>query len=325
MTFRLAVALIGLLAAAPASAGEREIEVPGPEGPLKGVLTQPATPTRPPVVLVIPGSGPTDRDGNNSYGIKAAPYRLLARALERRGIATLRIDKRGLFSSRAAIADANAVRLSDYVDDVGAWTTALRREAGAECVWLLGHSEGGLIALLAANQMSGLCGLLLVATPGRPMGDILREQLGRDPANAPLLAQAMWAIEALEAGREVDDADLHPALRPLFAKPVQGFLIDLLARDPADLAARLSLPMLIVQGRRDLQVGEVDAARLKAARPGPHLVFIDDMNHVLKPVPPTGGRQANLAAYADPDLPLADGLAGALADFIDASRSAGSK
>ena len=132
----------------------------------------------------------------------------------------------------------------------------IRRDLGVDCVWLLGHSEGTLVAMLADQDRTGLCGLLLVAGPGRPLGDLLREQLRANPAIAPLLDQALVAIRALEAGRAVDDEKLHPALLPLFHKSVQGFLRDLLARDPADLVARVSVPVLILQGGRDLQVSE---------------------------------------------------------------------
>ncbi len=322
---RLAVALSAfVLATTPGLGGpvERQIKAPGPQGPLRGALRHPATPA-PPVVLIIPGSGPTDRDGNNLLGIKAATYRLVAEGLAARGIASVRIDKRGMFSSRVATPDPNAVRLADYVDDVRSWLKVIRRDPGADCVWLLGHSEGALVAMLAGRESEGLCGLLLVAAPGRPLGDVLRQQLRDGPANAALLDQALGALDALEAGREVDDEKLHPALLALFAKSVQGFLRDLLARDPAELIARVSVPVLILRGGRDLQVTETDAARLKAARPDARLVVLDEMNHVLKAVPAGGGRQANLAAYVNPDLPLADGVIDTLAEFIAATPTGG--
>ncbi|MFX8824841.1 hypothetical protein ABTM64_20000, partial [Acinetobacter baumannii] len=90
--------------------------------------------------------------------------------------------------------------------DTLGWAALLRGRLGLDCVWLLGHSEGGLIALVAARQPAGLCGLVLVATAGRPLGAVLRAQLRANPANAPMLDAAMPAIEALEAGRRVDTA-----------------------------------------------------------------------------------------------------------------------
>lgn len=302
-----------------AAAQERTMAAPGPAGPLQGTLLIPAPRAdgkAPPVVLIIPGSGPTDRDGNNTYGVRAATYRLLAEDLAGRGVASVRIDKRGLFASAAAVADPNAVTIPDYADDVHAWVEAIRSETGAACVWVLGHSEGALVALAAAQDASsGICGLVLVAGAGRPLGDVLREQLRANPAMAPLLPQALAAISALEAGQRVDASTLDPSLLPLFAPQVQGFLISAFSYDPAKLLAGYRGPALILQGGRDLQVTTADARRLAAANGTARLVLLPNANHVLKAVA-TDGRAANIATYADPALPLADGAGAAIADFV---------
>ncbi|MFN6934060.1 MAG: alpha/beta hydrolase, partial [Tsuneonella sp.] len=216
------IAGVAFAASVPLTAQE-PLTAPGPQGDLAGTLIRPAHGA--PVVIVIPGSGPTDRDGNNPAGVKAAPYRFLAAALGERGVGTVRIDKRGMFGSKSAVADANAVTIDDYVTDVAAWTGAARAATGRECVWLLGHSEGGLVALAAAQKVSNLCGIIVVASPGRPMGTLLREQLSANPANAPVLPDALSAIERLETGERVDVAALHPALQGLFNPAVQGYLI----------------------------------------------------------------------------------------------------
>jgi len=305
--------LAAALAAAPAPAG-LPIEAPGPLASLKGSLLAPAGKSRA-TVLIVPGSGPTDRDGNNSMGVAAAPYRMLAEALAERGVTTVRIDKRGMFGSKAAIADGNAVTIADYAADVRAWVKAARARTGASCVWVLGHSEGGLVALAAGQQPDGMCGLVLVSAPGRRLGETIRRQLRANPANAPVLPQAMAALDSLEAGKRVDITGMHPALMPLFAPQVQGFLIDLLSYDPPALAARVRGPVLIVQGERDLQVLPDDARALAAADPKAKLVMIPGANHVLKAVA-SDDRAANFATYADPALPLAPGIADAIAAFV---------
>lgn len=310
MSFLLAIALAVAAASAPV---ESFVEAPGPNGPLKGTMLAPAAGAAP-AVLIIPGSGPTDRDGNSPMGIKAAPYKLLAESLAQRGIATVRIDKRGMFASGAAISDPNKVTVPDYVADVGAWTAILRARTGARCVWLLGHSEGGLIALAAARGPD-VCGLILVSAPGRTVGTLIREQLRANPANAPLLDQAMAAIDSLEAGRHVDTSAMHPAIAALFAPQVQDFEISLFSYDPARLIARYDRPVLIVQGQRDIQVTEADARRMAEANKRAKLVLLADVNHVLKTVT-TNDPAANLATYADPGLPLAPGIADAIAGFI---------
>jgi uncharacterized protein len=294
-----------------------ELAAPGPRGDLKGTMLCPAS-SGTPIVLIIPGSGPTDRDGNNPYGVKGSIYKRLAEGLVAHGIGSVRIDKRGLFASKDAVADANTVSIGDYVADIAAWTTIIRKRADVSCVWLLGHSEGALIALAAASKMTDICGLVLIAGPGRPLGDVLRDQLRGNPANAPILDQAMAAIDKLEAGERVDVAGMDRALVPLFAPQVQGFLIDIMAYDPARLIAAVAQPVLIVQGKRDIQVDIGDAERLRHANPKAKVGLLDDTNHVLKTVA-TDDRAANLATYADPDLPLAPGVVDAIAGFINAS------
>lgn len=289
------------------------IEAPGPFGPLKGTLVAVATDA--PVVLIIPGSGPTDRNGNNPLGVKGSPFRLLAEGLASSGISSVRIDKRGMFGSAAAIPDANAVTISDYANDVAAWIASIRSVTKRDCVWLLGHSEGGLVALVAAQKVDRVCGLLLVATAGRPLSDVLTAQLTANPANAPILPQAIAAIEQLRAGSRVDTTAMHPALLPLFRPQVQGFLIDAFSFDPAALVRAYDGPVQVLQGARDIQVGVADAELLAGARPGVRLTVLSDVNHVLKSVA-SDGRASNLATYADPDLPLADAVVPAISAFV---------
>jgi len=293
-----------------------DIEAPGPHGPLAGTMLT-ADGAGAPIVLIIPGSGPTDRDGNSPLGVAAAPYRLLAEGLAQRGVTTIRIDKRGMFGSRGAAPDPNAVTVDDYVEDVRSWIASARQRTRASCIWLLGHSEGALIALAAGQERAGICGLVLVAGAGRPLGEVIRGQLRANPANAPLLDQALAALDRLEAGGRVDAAALHPALAPLFAPQVQGLLISLFAQDPAALVAGVRLPVLIVQGDRDIQVPVEDARRLAAANPRARLVLVPNANHVLKSVT-TDDRAANVATYGDPALPLAPGIVDAIAEFVAA-------
>lgn len=309
----LSAALAIMLALGTPTQVSGDIEAAGPSGPLRGTLVLPAKDA--PIVLMIPGSGPTDRDGNSPLGVRAAPYRLLAEGLAGQGIGSVRIDKRGMFGSRSAVSDANAVTINDYVHDTGAWVDAIRARTGVRCVWLLGHSEGGLVALAAASKVDHLCGLVLVATAGRPLGDVLKAQLRANPANTPLLVAADHAIDELSAGRRVDTTNLPPALAPLFNLAVQGFLISAFGLDPAVLAAKIAKPVLIVQGQRDLQVSVADAERLKQAAPHATLVTLPDANHVLKHVG-SDDRSANLATYAADNLPLAPGVVNGIARFV---------
>jgi pimeloyl-ACP methyl ester carboxylesterase len=310
----LLIAPLMLAAATPALA-PAEITAPGPLSELKGTL-QPAGKPGAPVVLIIPGSGPTDRDGNNPMGVKAASYRLLAEGLAAQGVTSVRIDKRGMFGSKSAIADANSVTIPDYVADTAAWVAATRKATGARCVWLLGHSEGALVALASVNtKPDGICGAILVAAAGRPLGEVLRAQLHANPGNGPLLPAADAAIDSLTAGKPVDAAKVPAPLLPLFHPAVQGFLMSAFALDPASLAAKAKRPIAIVQGTRDIQVPVSEAQRLKDARPDARLFLLSDVNHVLKQVT-SDDRAAQMKTYTEVGLPLAPGVVEAVASAI---------
>lgn len=270
---------------------------------------------RDPVVLIVPGSGPTDRNGNNPSGLNTDAYKLLAEALAKKGVASVRVDKHGMFASKGA-GDPNAVTPAIYAADYRDWIDAIKAERGpgSGCVFLLGHSEGALMVSLAAEGRKDVCGLILVAGMGRKMGDIIREQLQANPANTPLLSDAFHALDELQAGRHVDVGAMHPALQQLFAPAVQDYLISVINIDPVEAVARANKPTLIVQGTTDIQVSVQDAKLLDAA-PRTRLRLITGMNHVLKEAP--ADRAANLAAYADPSLPLAPKLVSRIADFIE--------
>lgn len=299
--------------AGPVTFTETLLDAPGPKGPLKGTLLTPnSKPTA--VVLIVPGSGPTDRDGNNPLGVNASPYRLLAEGLTAKGFTTLRIDKRGMFASARAVEDANAVMIADYVEDVRSWAKVLRGHMHTPCIWVLGHSEGGLVALASAQE-EDVCGVVLIATPGRPMGEVLRRQLTANPENEMLLKSALPIIDALEHQRRVDTTNMHPALQNLFNPAVQGFLINSFSYNPSQLISTISKPVLVLQGQRDLQVEETDARLLKAANPQASLVLLPNMNHVMKEVA-SDDRKANIASYIESESPLAPGLIDSIEHFL---------
>lgn len=290
-----------------------EIALPAQPAPLHGTLLTPENSTA--VAVILPGSGPTDRDGNSPLGVSAGTYRLLAEGMAARGIATVRIDKRGIAASTAAGPAEADLRFDAYVADARAWAAEAASRAHQPCAWLIGHSEGALIALKAVEgggdpDSSKVCGLVLLSGAGRPAGVVIREQLAGLPE--PMKTQAFAALTELEAGRSV--ADTPPALAALFRPSVQPYLISWLPLDPAALIAAYDGPVFIGQGTTDIQVTTTDAQALAAADPDATLKLWDGVNHVLKTAP--ADRAANLATYADPALPLAPGVVDEVAGFI---------
>lgn len=292
----------------PPAIAETELEADG----LAGLLLD-AGPGAP-VILIVPGSGPTDRDGNNPLGVNANTYKHLAEQLAAQGVSTVRVDKRGMFASAGA-GDPNSVTVESYAADYRLWVRVTRAATGAPCVFLLGHSEGALMVSAAAIGQSDVCGLLLVSGAGRAFGDVLRAQLEANPANAPLLDQALAAIRELEGGRPADRKHFHPAIAWLFEPSLEGFLISVMAADPAKLARAAAVPTLVIQGTTDLQTTTADAKALAEATGG-RLAIIEGVNHVLKEAP--SDPALNLTTYAVPDIPVAEPVIDAIMDFIRA-------
>lgn len=310
LALAFAAALVSTAAAPPV---ETFVEIPGP---LKGTQLAPAAGAKAPAALILPGSGPTDRDGNSPLGVKGSTYRLLAEGLAAQGVTTVRMDKRGMFASGAAAADPNRVFIADLATDANAWAADLKTRTGAPCVWLIGHSEGALVAEVAGQTGKDLCGLVLVSGAGERLSDTLRRQLKAGIPAGPLLDQSLKNVAALESGGEVDTSGLPQGLQMLFLPQVQPFLKAIFAYDPPALLKTYKGPVLIVQGKTDIQVLPADAEKLKAARPDATLVELDGVNHLLKVAPLD--RAANVATYADPSLPLAPGVAETIAGFIKA-------
>lgn len=309
-------ALLLALATAPESAppprvvGEA-VSLATPTGRLGAVLDLPPGPGPWPAVVLHAGSGPTDRDGNQ-VGMRNDSLKMLGRALAARGVAVLRVDKRGVGSSRQAAIREQDLRLDTFAADLAAWVRWLRADGRFTKVGVIGHSEGALIALVAAAEAKpdaivSLCG------PGRRLSDVLREQLAAAPrANLPpdLHDASRMILSELECGATVPDPPV--LLGSLFRPSVQPYLISSFRHDPAKLAAAYPGPLLAVTGTTDIQVPTADGDRLAAARPGIRHISVAGMNHVLKAVPTTD-RAAQLRVYGDPSAPLHPELVGAVA------------
>ena len=293
---------------------QRPMSLTTSEGQLFGTLLLPKTTEKVPVVLLIAGSGPTDRNGNNPEGGNNDGLKLLAQHLAQHGIASLRYDKRGIAASRAATPDERNLSVDKYVADAVAWSARLKADERFSSLTLVGHSEGALIATLAAPQ-AGVDAVVSIAGIGRPVDQVLREQL-QSHLPKPLLPQALWTLDQLKAGQPVPH--VPDDLQVLFRPSVQPYLISLLQQDPAKAFAALTVPTLILQGSHDMQVDKADAQALKTAKPDAELRLITGMNHVLRIVADEPKQQ--LASYNNPKLPLARELTDALVDFVLAVR-----
>lgn len=283
-----------------ADAADSDITLSTPTGSIFGTLTLPAGAGPFPVTLIIAGSGPTDRNGNSGAALNSDTYKLLAAALAKDGIASVRYDKRGVGASAAAAPSESDLRFDTYVDDAVAWVTMLHADKRFSHVTVAGHSEGSLIGMLAA-QRGSVASFVSLEGAGRPAPAVLREQL--KPKLPPeLYAQADAAITQLQQGKTV--ANPPPELNALFRPSVQPYLISWFKYDPAVEIGKVHVPITIVQGTADIQVTMEDAQALKRGAPSAQLLVVDGMNHMLKYFPDNSSVQAALKGYQDPTLPV---------------------
>ena len=279
-----------------------EQSVQTPTGELYGTLTVPILKGTFPVALIIAGSGPTDRNGNNPQ-MKNNSLLLLAHELAAQGIASLRYDKRGIGESIGALISEENLRFENYAEDAKAWASQLKADSRFRKLIILGHSEGSLLGLLACDQADAFVSL---AGAGRPIDVILKEQLAVQlKGKKKLLSAANEGISKLKDGKLVEDAPVE--LFGLFRPSVQPYMISWMKYNPVVEISKLKIPIVIIQGSTDIQVREEDARLLfEAHRLNSRLIIIENMNHVLKIAPLD--RTENIETYSNPELPLAPEL-----------------
>ncbi len=285
---------------------EKAVEI----GELKGTLTIPSKKTST-AILLIAGSGPTDRNGNSALGLNNNSLKMVAQELTEGGYAVLRYDKRGIAKSKGAVTDQASVRFDDFIDDAKSWLEMLANE-GYDDIIVAGHSQGSLVGMLAAQGNKNVKAFISIAGLAEDAGEAIIRQLS---AQSPVLAEdARVNIDSLKAGHTVNK--FNPYLVSIFNPAIQPFLKSYITYVPSEEIKKLDIPVLIINGTTDLQINIDQANQLKAAYPQGELLIIEGMNHVLKDAP-KDDLAANAATYNDPELPLSEGLVSGMLTFID--------
>lgn len=275
-------------------------------GQIHGTFTEPVGKNMYPAALIIAGSGPTDRDGNNSM-MKNDGLKQLAHELANKGIASIRYDKRGIGASSAAAKQEKDLRFDDFIIDAEAWIERMKNNKKLTSITVIGHSEGSLIGMIAAAKADKFISL---AGAGQKSSLLLKEQFAAQPKE--IYEQAVVILDSLDAGLTVKK--VNPLLLAVFRPGIQPYLMSWFKYDPQTEIKKLSIPVLIVQGTTDIQVSVDEAKKLSAARPDAGLVIIENMNHVLKTY--SGDRYGNIKTYNDPGLMIPTALTDAVTGFI---------
>ena len=280
-------------------------------GSIHGTLTMPKNSSgKLPVVLIIAGSGPTDRNGNSpKLDLETNTYKELAEGLGKNGIASVRYDKRMIGESVTQNKEAD-LRFDDYVDDAVGLIQMLDQDERFSKVIVIGHSEGSLVGMLACRDQP-VKGFISLAGAGQQADKIMTEQMKSKPQY--MQDEFKTLLDSLKKGKTIDNID--PRMYSIARPSIQRYLMSWFRNDPAKVIKSLKIPILIIQGNTDLQVAVTDAERLKKAKYDATLIVIPNMNHVLKDAP--ADRDQNLATYNKPDLPLKAELVPDIVKFIN--------
>ena len=274
---------------------------------LFGTLTTPDLTKKYPVALIIAGSGPTDRNGNNPM-MKNNSLKMLAEVLAKNGIASLRYDKRGIGESKASAISEQSLVFENYTEDAKSWINLLKQDKRFSQVVIIGHSEGSLIGMIAGAKANKF---ISIAGPGESADKLIKTQI-ESKANKQLNDLTFPIIDSLKSGNQVKKVD--PMLNALFRPSIQPYLISWFKYNPQAEIKKLNVPILIVQGNNDLQVTVKDAETLSQANKNAELLIVDKMNHIMKIV--EGDNQANLESYKNESLPLSEVMTSKIVSFI---------
>ncbi|MEO8239438.1 MAG: alpha/beta hydrolase [Flavobacterium sp.] len=272
-----------------------------------GTLTTPDLSQKYPIALLISGSGPTDRNGNNVV-MKNNSLKMLAEVLAKNGIASLRFDKRGIAASKASAKSEENLRFENYIDDVKSWVDLLKKDHRFSKIIIIGHSEGSLIGMIASVKADKF---ISIAGAGESADKLIKTQI-ESKSNKQAEDLTFPIIDSLKNGNMVKKVD--PILNSLFRASIQPYLISWFKYNPQTEIKKLNIPVLIIQGNNDLQVTVKDAESLAQSNKKAELLIVDKMNHIMKTV--DSDMQANMASYNNETLPISEVMTNKIVSFI---------
>lgn len=288
---------------------EKQVSLETENGTLYGTLTLPENANQQtPVSLIIAGSGPTDRDGNNPIMTNNS-LQMLAHRLAENGIASLRYDKRGIAESSDAMIQEKELRFEDYIKDAVEWAEKINADFELGPLTIIGHSEGSLLGIKAA-QKAEVDKFVSLAGPAESGDKIIRQQLSDQPE--AIREPSYQILDSLSQEKTIDD--VNPMLYSLFRPDIQPYLISWFAYEPQKEISKLDIPVLIVQGTTDFQVSEAQGQMLANSAAEARLLIVEGMNHILKEAP--AQKTINAKTYNQPNLPLVDEAVNGIVNFI---------
>lgn len=273
---------------------------------IDGTLLKPNNSKNPILAIIIAGSGPTDRNGNQNF-LKNNALKKLADSLTTNGIATFRYDKRIVKQIKQGNID-KSLSFDDFVTDAKATIAYFKNSGAYKKIYVIGHSQGSLVGMLAAKDLAD--GFISLAGAGQNIGNVIVEQVSK--MDSKLGEEAQNVVNQLKQGKTT--TNYPQALASIFNTDLQVFMISWMQYHPDVIIKALQLPILIINGTKDLQVSTQEAQRLKDANPKATLKLIENMNHVLFNI--EGGDLENSKSYNETFRPISGELVKHITNFI---------
>ena len=274
---------------------------------IDGTLIIPETAEKLPLAIIIGGSGPTDRNGNQQM-MENNSLKFLAEGLFENNIATFRYDKRIVKQMRKRTIDEKNIRFGDFIDDAVAVLNYFKNDKRFSKIYIIGHSQGSLIGMVAAQN--GADGFVSIAGAGQEIDDVIIDQLSKQAPG--LVDNARTSFDDLRANGVA--YNYSPGLASIFRKEIQPFIYTWMQFDPKAEIAKLQIPVLIINGDKDIQVQISEAELLKNAKPDAEYIIIPSMNHIFKKI--EGNDLENSKSYNIYNLPVMPELINSISDFI---------
>lgn len=272
---------------------------------IDGTLTNPSQQQSSVLAIIIGDSGPTDRNGNQNF-LKNDALKKLAYGLSKNGISSYRYDKRIVKQIQQRNIDPN-IMFDDFVKDAKAVVAYFKDNVAYANIYIIGHSQGSLVGMLATE---GVDGFISIAGAGQNIGDVLIDQISK---TAPQFTEETNKIvNKLKNNEKV--YDYPEALASVFEKDIQPFMMNWMRYNPSEVIRELSMPILIVNGTKDLQVSVSEAETLQKGNSNAKIAIIENMNHVLTEI--AGDELENSKSYNEPYRKISPELIERISTFI---------
>ena len=283
----------------------QEIEV---NSLIKGTLFSPEKVTKKTkLVILIAGSGPTNRSGNSTIGGINNSLKYLAEGLAQNGIAVFSYDKRIFAQMITKTVDEKTLSFEDFINDAKDVISYFQSQKKYSKIIIAGHSEGSLIGMVAALNTAD--GYVSLDGAGRCIDEVLSEQIAKQ---APSMIETVdKGLATLKEGKTFENK--NPMLASLFRESVQPYMISWIKYNPQVEIKKLTIPILLINGTKDLQVPATDAELLHVANSKSELKIIENMNHVFKEIKVD---EDNLKSYSNPNLPVMPELINTMTTFV---------